>query len=55
MVLNEEKQAKLAGILTRRRGMSGGVGTSSPHALAFATVAPSPTPSTPTVAVSLAS
>jgi len=38
MVLSEEKQAKLAGILTRRQGMS---------------VAPSPTPSIPAIAVPL--
>jgi len=54
MVLNEEKRAKLAGILTRRQGMSGGVGPSSPHALTSAIVAPSSTPSIPVVAVSLA-
>ena len=53
MVLSEEKRASLAGILTRRQGVSGGVGTSSPHALASATAAPSPTPSTSTVAVPL--
>ena len=51
MVLNEEKRAKLDGILTHRQGISGGAGTSSPHALAFATVATSPTSSTPAVAV----
>jgi len=54
MVLSEEKRAKLAGILTRHRGMSGGAGTSSPHALASATAAPLPTPSIPAVAVPLA-
>jgi len=54
MVLNEEKRAKLANILTRRQGMFGGASTSTPHALASATVAPSPTPSTSTVAVPLA-
>jgi len=54
MVLNKEKRAKLAGILTRRQGMSGGAGTSSPHALASATAAPSPTPSIPAVAIPLA-
>jgi len=54
MVLNEEKQAKLVGAFTRRQGVCGGVGTSAPHALVSATVAPSPTPTTPTVAVPLA-
>jgi len=54
MVQNEEKRAKLADILTGRRGTPGGAGTSSLHALAFATVAPSPTPSTPIVVVPLA-
>jgi len=34
--------------------MSRGAGTSSPHALASDTTAPSPTPSTPTVTVPLA-
>ena len=34
--------------------MTGGAGTSSPHALAFATVAPSPTASIPAVAVPFA-
>jgi len=53
MVLSEEKRAKLAGNLTRRRGMSRSAGTSSPHALASATAAPSPTPSIPAVAVPL--
>jgi len=53
MVLNEEKQAKLTGILTRHRGMSGGAGTSSSHALASATAAPSSTPSIHAVAVPL--
>jgi len=53
MVLTEEKRAKLAGILTRRRGVSGGAGTSSPRALSSATVVPSHTPSVPAVAVSL--
>jgi len=42
MVLNEEKRAKLAGILARCRRMSGGAGTSSPYALAFATAARTP-------------
>jgi len=54
MVLSEEKRAKLAGTLTRLRGMSRGVGNFSPYALASITTAPSPTPSTPVVAVSLA-
>jgi len=54
MVQNKEKRAKLAGILTRCQGMFGGAGTSSPHALASATVAPSPTPSIPAVAIPLA-
>jgi len=54
MVLNEEKRAKLAGILTRRQGVSGGASTSTPRALASATAAPSPTPSTPAVAIPLA-
>jgi len=54
MVLKVEKRAKLAGILTRRQGVSRGSSTFAPHALASATVAPSPTPSTPTVVVPLA-
>jgi len=53
MVLNEEKRSKLARALIRRQGVSGGVGTSAPHALISATVAPSPTPSAPAVAVPL--
>jgi len=54
MVLSEEKRAKLTDILAHLRGMSGGVGTSSHHALASAVAAPSPTSSTPGVAVPLA-
>jgi len=50
MVLSEEKWAKLNDILAHLRGISMDVGTSSHHALASAT-APSPTPSTPGVAV----
>jgi len=53
MVLNKEKRAKLAGILTRCQGMSGGAGTSSPHARASATATPLPTPFIPTVAIPL--
>jgi len=40
--------------LTYRQGVSGAVGTSAPHALVSATATPSPTPSTPIVAVPLA-
>jgi len=43
MVLNEDKQAKLADALTRRQGAFGAVGTSAPHALVSAAAAPSPT------------
>jgi len=53
MVLNEEKRVKLADALTCRQGVSGAVGTSAPQALVSAAVAPSPTPSTPIVAVPL--
>jgi len=53
MVLSEEKRARLTDILTRLRGISKDVGTSRQHALAFATIAPSPTLSNPGVAVPL--
>jgi len=51
MVLSEEKRAKLTDILARLLEISRDMGTSSHHALASAAVAPSPTPSTPGVAV----
>ena len=54
MVLNEEKRAKLADALTRCQRVSEAVGTSAPHTLVPATVAPSPTPCTPIVMVILA-
>ena len=54
MVLNEEKRAKLPDARTRRQGVSWVMGTSAPHALVSATVAPSPIPFTPIVAVPLA-
>jgi len=54
MVLAKEKRAKLAGILTRRRGVVGGVGTSSPCALSSTTSVPSPTPFVPAFVVFLA-
>jgi len=52
MVLSKEKRARLTDILALLRGISRDVGTSRHHALAFATAAPSPTSSTPGVAVS---
>jgi len=53
MVLNDEKWAKLAGILTRRQGVFRGASISSPRAVSSATIVPSPTPSIPVVAISL--
>jgi len=54
MVLKEEKRVKLAYALTHRQGVSGAVGTSTPHTFVSATAAPCPSPSTPIVAVPLA-
>jgi len=53
MVLNEEKLARLADALARRQGAPGAAGASAPPAPISVAAAPSPTPSTPIVAVPL--